>query len=222
MTRAVLLDMLGTLVRLADPVPRLRAELVRVAGADPGEAAAARGFGAEIAYYLEHHTEARDDRSLDGLRDRCAAVLREALGLEDVDQALVREAMLASLEFTPFPDALEALPRLRRMGLRLVVASNWDCSLPDWLGETGLGGLVDGAASSATAGARKPARPVFDAALRIADVRAQEALHVGDSLENDVEGARAAGLRAVLLSRDGEPPPGVEAVRSLAELPRLL
>ena len=43
----------------------------------------------------------------------------------------------------------------------------------------------------------------------------REALHVGDSPENDVEGARAAGVRPLLLARDGDPPPGVEAMRSL-------
>jgi putative hydrolase of the HAD superfamily len=45
---------------------------------------------------------------------------------------------------------------------------------------------------------------------------------VGDSLDNDVAGARAAGIRPILVARDGHPPPGVEAIRSLAELPALL
>ena len=44
---------------------------------------------------------------------------------------------------------------------------------------------------------------------------------MGDSLEADVEGARAAGVRGLLLVRDGEPPAGVESVESLAELPAL-
>jgi FMN phosphatase YigB (HAD superfamily) len=47
-------------------------------------------------------------------------------------------------------------------------------------------------------------------------------VHVGDSLENDVAGARALGIRGVLVARDGAAPDGVEAVRSLAELPALL
>ena len=45
---------------------------------------------------------------------------------------------------------------------------------------------------------------------------------MGDSLENDVAGARAAGIRPVLVARDGSPPAGVETIRSLAELPALL
>jgi FMN phosphatase YigB (HAD superfamily) len=81
---------------------------------------------------------------------------------------------------------------------------------------------VDGTASSAVVGAAKPAPAVFQDALRLAGVGPDEAVHVGDSLEGDVDGARAAGLRAILLQRHGEPPEGVETITSLAELPALL
>jgi FMN phosphatase YigB (HAD superfamily) len=47
-------------------------------------------------------------------------------------------------------------------------------------------------------------------------------VHAGDSLDNDVEGARALGIRPILVQRAGEPPAGVEAVRVLTELPALL
>ena len=220
--RAVLLDMLGTLVRLEDPVPRLRAELERRTGQDPGEEAAARGFAAEISYYLDHHMEGSDPEALEDLRDRCAAQLHEALGLGGLSRPAVREAMLASLRFTPFEDVEPALRELRARELRLAVASNWDCSRPEWLERTGLDGLVDGVASSAVVGAAKPAPDVFREALRLAGARPEEALHVGDSVENDVAGARAAGVRGVLVAREGDPPSGVEAIRSLAELPSLI
>jgi HAD superfamily hydrolase (TIGR01509 family) len=218
----VLLDMLGTLVELRDPVPRLRAELERRTGVDVGDEAAARGFGAEIAYYLDHHMEGRDRESLDDLRDRCAARMDEALGVDGLPRAAVRAAMLASLEFVPFPDVEPALSALRAKGLKVVIASNWDWSLPQWVERVGLVRLVDGSASSAVAGAAKPAPDVFRAALRLAGVAAEDAAHVGDSLDGDVAGARAAGLRAILLRRVGEPPADVEWIRSLAELPALL
>jgi putative hydrolase of the HAD superfamily len=218
----VLLDMLGTLVELRDPVPRLRAELERRTGVDVGDEAAARGFGAEIAYYLDHHMEGRDRESLDDLRDRCAARMDEALGVNGLPRAAVRAAMLASLEFVPFPDVEPALSALRAKGLKLVIASNWDWSLPQWVERVGLVRLVDGSASSAVAGAAKPAPDVFRAALRLAGAAAEDAAHVGDSLEGDVAGAHAAGLRAILVRRVGDPPADVEWIRSLAELPALL
>jgi putative hydrolase of the HAD superfamily len=220
--RAVLLDALGTLVRLEPPAPRLRAELGRVAGIDVGADAAERAFRAEIAYYLEHHLEGRDARSLESLRDRCALVVRDALGPVAPDAGAVRQAMLGSLEFTPFPDAAPALGELRDRGLRLVVASNWDCSLSEVLERAGLAPLLDGVVSSAVAGRAKPAPEVFREALRVAGVEPGEALHVGDSAENDVDGAAAAGVRAVLLARHGDPPPGVQAVRTLGEVPALI
>ncbi len=216
--RAVLLDALGTLVRLEPPVSALRAELRRV-GIEADEETAARAIGAEIAYYLEHHMEGSDRESLEGLRDRCADELAAVLGVEG---ARVRGPMLASLRFTPFPDVPPALRLLRERGARLVIASNWDCSLPEWMEEAGLLELLDGAASSAVAGEPKPGPAVFRRALEIAGVPAGEAVHVGDSLEGDVEGARAAGIRAILVVRDGERPAGVESIRSLAELPSLL
>jgi putative hydrolase of the HAD superfamily len=63
---------------------------------------------------------------------------------------------------------------------------------------------------------------VFERALAVAGAAPGEALHVGDKLDNDVDGAAAAGVRGVLLQREGEPPSGVEAIASLPELRRLL
>jgi putative hydrolase of the HAD superfamily len=218
---AVLLDALGTLVELQPPAPRLRA-LLAGEGFEVTEEQAAAGFGAEIAYYLEHHMDGRDRESLDDLRDRCADRLREALGVPGLDHAAARRAMLGSLEFRPFADVVPALRALRAGGERLVVVSNWDCSLAEWLRGAGLLELVDGVVSSAEVGAAKPDPAPFVRGLELAGARPDEALHAGDSVDNDVAGARAAGVRAVLVARDGAAPAGVEAIRSLSELPLLV
>jgi len=135
----------------------------------------------------------------------------------------VRRAMVEALEFSAFPDAAPALRDLRARGMCLVVASNWDCSLTEWLEGAGLWELIDGAASSAVVGEAKPSPGVFHAALELAGVEPGEAVHVGDSVENDVRGARAAGIRAVLVDRSGaEPAAGVETVGSLGEVASLV
>jgi putative hydrolase of the HAD superfamily len=218
---AVLLDALGTLVELQPPAPRLRARLAAEGFEVPEERAVA-GFAAEISYYLAHHLEGSDRERLDDLRDRCATAMMDALEVPGLDHATARHAMLDALEFTAYPDAPAALAELRQRGHRMVVASNWDCSLPDWLGPTGLLDHVDGVVTSADAGAAKPDPAVFREALELAGVDGGDAVHVGDSLDNDVEGARAAGIRPILVQRAGEPPGGVEAIRSLTELPALL
>jgi putative hydrolase of the HAD superfamily len=218
--KAVLLDSFGTLVSMEPPGPRLAAALGL-----PLEAAEA-AFRAEIAYYVEHHVEGRDAASLDDLRDRCARVLWKALGDEAPLLGLcrAREAMLDAIRFRPYPDAAPALRELRRRGVRLVVASNWDCSLPEVLAEAELSALVDGVVASAVVGVDKPDKRLFEAALRLAGCGASEALHVGDSPSKDVAGAAGAGIRPVLIARDGAPAaaPPVATITSLGELPGLL
>jgi putative hydrolase of the HAD superfamily len=219
----VLLDALGTVVELEPPAPRLRAELKRRAGIEVSLGAAERAFRAEIAFYLEHHLEGRDDRSLEELRDRCAQVIAGELRLAAADLDTVRAAMLASLRFRARPDAPPALEALRGRGVRLVVVSNWDCSLTQMLARAGLAELVDGAIASALVGAPKPDPAVFSAALAAAGAEPSEALHVGDSLSHDVAGARAAGVQAVLLDRDGAAgDAGVATIGSLDQLPSLV
>ncbi|HVF78944.1 MAG TPA: HAD family hydrolase [Solirubrobacteraceae bacterium] len=229
--RVVTLDALGTLVELERPAPRLVAEL-SARGVRVDESQAAAALRAEIAYYRAHHDGASDAATLALLRDRCAEVLRGALQDAGADlgalaQAKLREALLASLHFRAYDDVPAVLANLRAAGHRLVVVSNWDVSLHEMLRMTGLRSLVDGAISSAEAGARKPSPEIFRHALQLAGVvdAAQPALHVGDSLELDVAGALGAGLRAVLVSRTGAPPPelpaGVPLLTTLDGLPAL-
>jgi putative hydrolase of the HAD superfamily len=229
---AVLLDSFGTLVSMEPPGPRLRAALAR-AGVTVSEEDAAAAFRAEISYYLSHHVEGRDAASLDELRDRCAEVLRAALGAPGLAHADARAAMLDAIRFSAYPDASGALRELRGHGLRLVVASNWDASLPDVLASAGLLELVDGAVASAQVGVPKPAPGLFEAALRLAGCPPSRAVYVGDSPVNDVAGAAAAGIRPVLLERGGERPDRLPAdsgamagpvarIRSLAELASVL
>src|SRR5215217_1628503 len=178
--RAVLLDGMGTLVALEPPHERLRAALRNEAGVEVSGRAAKDAFKAEIAHYLAHHLEGRDEESLDRLRDDCAAVLQEALGdaAAGLDPAVVKRAMLDAIHFDAYADAAPALRALRAGGLRLVVASNWDCSLAGVLAEAGLLHLVDAVVPSAVAGAAKPDPRLFRAALAQARSAPEEAIHV--------------------------------------------
>lgn len=217
---AILLDALGTLVALEPPPPLLARELHARLGVDVTESQASDAMSEEIAYYRAHLDEGRDAVALAGLRLRCARVLRGALApLLEVDDQTLTEILLASLRFTPFDDARPALELARRRGQRLVVVSNWDVSLHDVLQRVALAPLLDGILTSAEAGARKPSPAIFERALALAGVSSADAVHIGDSLEEDVAGARAAGIEPVLIFRGGSDPPfGVRAIRSLLEL----
>jgi putative hydrolase of the HAD superfamily len=205
--QAVLLDAMGTLLRLEDPAPRLRAALRARLGADIGDGPAAAAIRAEIAYYRAHLHDGRDAESLAALRERCAAAMRRALppAVAGASASELTAALLDALAFSPYPDAAPALRALRTAGCALVVVSNWDFSLHERLEQTGLAPLVDAAVASAELGAAKPERAIFERALELAGVGAARAWHVGDNVREDVEGARAAGIRPVLIAR-GDPP----------------
>jgi len=192
-TRAVLLDALGTMIELEPPWLRLAPAL----GERP-DARIERAFRAEIAYYKAHADEGRDDASLAGLRDRCATILSAELGRE-----VSVEMMMASIRFRAYDDTEPALAELRLRGLRLVCVSNWDVSLGEVLDRCGLAGYLDGVVTSAAAGASKPDPAIFERALSVAGCTAAEAIHVGDTALEDVAGARAAGVQALLIDRAG-------------------
>jgi putative hydrolase of the HAD superfamily len=223
--RAVLLDALGTLVELEPPAARLRRELKQRLGLRVDQVTAQRAIAAEIAYYRRHLDEGRDAASLAALRQRCAAVVCEALtqsGTRGVPgPAQMTETLLASLRFRRFPDAVPALTELRRRRIKTLVVSNWDISLHAVLERLGVARLVGGVLTSAEAGARKPSPEIFARALATLGVSAGAALHVGDNLDEDIAGARAAGIEPVLISRRGrvgrEDVPQVVSLTELVE-----
>jgi len=208
MTRAVFLDALGTLVELEPPWHSLRDRVPE----SVSDARLERALRAEMAYYRDHAHEGRDEASLAELRERCAALVSEQLGVE-----ISAEELVDAIQFDAYPDAVPALKELRERGQRLVSVSNWDCSLPAVLERCGLGGLLDGAVSSAAAGARKPDPAIFAPALELAGCAPDEAMHIGDTPAEDVEGARAAGIRPLLIDRDGDGDGDITSLREIKE-----
>ena len=123
-----------------------------------------------------------------------------------------------------FPDVAATLRTLRTRRLRLAVLSNFDRRLVTLLADLGLAPLIDHVVLSTAAGAAKPDVAAFRTALAILHTSAEETLHVGDSIAEDVEGARAAGFHAVLLDRSGlgeSVPPHVATIVGLTQLPTL-
>jgi putative hydrolase of the HAD superfamily len=221
--QAILFDAMGTLVELLPPAPRLRRELAQRFGVQVTEEQAGSAITAEIAFYRSKLDSGRDEASVASLRTRCAEVVRSCLPgsckLEAISTPQLTAALMASIQFEPYSDARPALEAARLRGARLAVVSNWDVSLHEVLARLGLAPLLDGVLSSAEVGARKPAPEIFTRALSLCGVAAERSVHVGDSLEEDVAGARAAGIEPILLRRaGGVGPRGVRTIRSLGEL----
>jgi putative hydrolase of the HAD superfamily len=114
-----------------------------------------------------------------------------------------------------FPDVEETLREAHSRGLPIGVISNWDERLRPLLDEIGLARYIDSMTISCEVGTEKPDAKVFQAALHTAGVEANEAVHVGDSYKEDVCGAEAVGMTAILLNRNRGEGVGLRALRDL-------
>jgi putative hydrolase of the HAD superfamily len=122
-----------------------------------------------------------------------------------------------------YPEVAETLPILKNRGLTLDVISNFDSRLLGILEGLGAAGWFDHIFVSSRVGYAKPAPQIFDTALAYRGLNAGDALHVGDSQENDFHGAMNAGLKSVLVERSGNDNSNLAPrITSLTGIPLLL
>lgn len=196
------------------------------------------------AWMGEHYPRITELFSIDDIRALRADVIAE-FKEHAHDLTFLRRAVLARLgeiagygdrhvdaAFDVFDEARndvtlfpEARPALRFLKQRYVViaVTNGNANLD----KIGIGNLFDGVVSAASAGAAKPQRAIFDAAVKAGGARAQQTLHVGDHPLYDVHGARDAGLKTVWVNRNGDQWPSEynapdAEIRHVGELSRLL
>lgn len=123
-----------------------------------------------------------------------------------------------------YPESRDTLIALRERGITVGMVSNFDSRLPDVLTALGIAALVDHPIYASPHGVAKPDPRLFEIALQACGVKAEAALHVGDDRTDDVAGARAAGIRPLLIDRDGKRLPTLDlpVIRRLDELLPLL
>lgn len=135
------------------------------------------------------------------------------------------EAWPACEHFTMYEEVPEVLHELRDGGYTIGLITNTQRSLTEFERHFELDGLFSFALSSFDHGYMKPHPSIFEEALRRAQVAADEAVMVGDSVPHDITGALRLGMRGVLVARSGlssGAPPEVPVITSLRELPPLL
>jgi putative hydrolase of the HAD superfamily len=148
------------------------------------------------------------------------------LGIGPMPEAFFRrlsQLFMVTSNWHVFPDVLPVLDALCGMDVVVGAVSNWVWNLPELLHSLRLVSHFDFIAASARVGYEKPHRRIFEYALRQAGVRPGEAIHVGDHVDADVEGALAAGIDAVLIDRSHryraeDVPSGVPVIGSLTQL----
>ena len=130
------------------------------------------------------------------LLSACARDARDAAKAE-----LVYRRFAAAITWRVYDEVPGVVQTLRERGICLGIISNWTGDLEEVLEGVGLRESFDFVLDSARLGFEKPHNEIFVEALQRAGVDPDVALHVGDSPDHDVDGALAAGLRALLLDR---------------------
>jgi putative hydrolase of the HAD superfamily len=121
-----------------------------------------------------------------------------------------------------YPDTLESLETLKSSELSLAIVSNWNSSLEKIVGGLNISGYFDFVLASAEAGWKKPSPRIFQLALERAGVEPSRVVHIGDTYQTDVLGARRAGIRGIMLDRRGGTHHDHEVITCLSELYPLL
>lgn len=208
MPRAVLLDAAGTLIDVARPLGDTYSGLAREFGGDLDPDTLTAGFRIAFADTPPMAFPGRTGADLDRAerawwRAVVERVTRAAGGVPEFDAYFDR--LYAHYASAPawrvYPEVPGVLAALRDRGLPLAVVSNFDSRLSPLLDALGLAAFFDAVVCSGETGAAKPDGAIFAYALATLGVEALEALHVGDNREADYDGARAAGIEALLVDR---------------------
>lgn len=135
-------------------------------------------------------------------------IFHDYIGIVKSELDPVREELFAQFSdpgtFVLHAGARELLADLRAHGLRVGIISNWSARLPRLLQDLAVADQVDFVLCSAVERLEKPDPLIFQKALRLAGVRPDEALHVGDDWEKDMLGPRRVGIRSILVDHARE------------------
>ena len=221
MIRAVTLDLDDTLWPFAPIARRIQAALAAFLAEHAPRTSAEFDAAASMAL-LEQVRKERPDLAHDLAETRREA-LRRMLSAAGDDPGLAEAAFAvlndARQQVDLYPDAREALARLRAVG-PLVAVTNGNADLE----RIGLDHAFDAVVHAERVGVAKPDPRIFAIAAEHAGVPAAHVLHAGDDLHTDVAGALGAGMQAAWVHRDleGEAPEGVLRARDLLHLAELV
>jgi putative hydrolase of the HAD superfamily len=212
----IFFDVGGTLLHFRPSFAGALGRSLRALGHPITDEASAAAFGRARAAAGEGPDAANLTRNRAWWHEFYAAYAREAgcLAYEAVEEVLWRQHVAGDW-LEPAADARATLERLLGAGHRLGVISNWDDTLEGILDRRRLLDLFEVVTVSTALGAAKPDGRIFRAALDEARVAPSLAVHVGDEPVADGEGARAAGIRPVLI---GGEVAGVDRIETLSEL----
>jgi HAD superfamily hydrolase (TIGR01549 family) len=223
MLKAVLFDVDFTLFR---PGPELGPEGYRRVGERHGLELEPARYGdaraAALGEIQRHHELVHDEDVWIAFTEQIVLGMGDDLGAAAVRACatdMVREWERHE-NFSLYEDVLPVLDELRLHGLKIGLVSNGQRDLDEFAVHHALD--VDTAVGSKSHGRIKPHPSIFEAALSALEVTPPETAMVGDSYEDDIEGARALGIRAILLDRNALRPDAPDRIDTLLALPAAL
>jgi putative hydrolase of the HAD superfamily len=173
--------------------------------------------------HIKQNIEYRTGEGLADFKRRNARQTAEELGIEAPMEVLT-EVGDRRISFNPYPESEDVLRRLRVVGVKLYVVSNWDILLAEVLEELGWMRYFDGIVASAVLGVEKPDPRIFEEALRVSGVRRDRVVHIGNDPVSDIRGAAEAGIDAVFVDRRGnaQAPEATFVIPDLNGLPEIV
>ncbi|MCD6358622.1 MAG: HAD family hydrolase [Dehalococcoidia bacterium] len=199
MIKAVFFDLHGTLTYFDPPRHEIHAAAAQKFGIDVTPEAIHQALPAADGMW---RTSNRDNQTEPSMYEYI--LLKEA-GI-DVSRETATRVITEFFKFTSsfklFDDVLPTVSKLKEQGLALGMITNNTKEIHKSCEMLGLTQYLGTAITSDEVGVGKPDLRIFNAALEQVKVKAEEAMHVGDQYNSDVEGARRAGIQPVLLDRN--------------------
>eukprot|EP01116_Phalansterium_solitarium_P009185 TRINITY_DN23227_c0_g1_i1.p1 TRINITY_DN23227_c0_g1~~TRINITY_DN23227_c0_g1_i1.p1 ORF type:complete len:240 (+),score=8.70 TRINITY_DN23227_c0_g1_i1:68-787(+) len=209
--KLITFDFLNTLVKLRAPVGQLYSVVAKRYGrfVDPAKLdqsfkAAYKATSKEFPNFGYGQLSSEDwwahvtTRTFDGLESPLTKLGVQAL----------YSAFSTNEFYELYPETRVVLQDLRRTrpNLKIGIISNSDERVHSVVNALRMSNLVNFTLTAKETGFMKPDARIFAEALRRADARPHEAMHIGDDVPCDYEGARAAGWKALLVARNGLTP----------------
>lgn len=212
----MLFDAVGTLIYPSPPVPEAYAAAGERCGSVLDVGTVASRFKEALVEHYAPNEPTSDDRERQRWKAIVASVFLEVSPIEELFEDLWNHFGRAQ-HWRLFDDVGPTMQKLVARGARLGIASNFDSRLHAIVAEHPALAACEHVFVSSEVGYSKPSREFFRAIERRLAARSEDIVLVGDDVVNDVQGATAAGWRAVLLDRNGTSL-GENRIRILGEL----
>lgn len=221
---AVTFDAAGTLIETAEPVSNVYARVARAHGINMPATAIASAFRSAFAQtpapaFSSSSLEQRDTLERMWWRrlvEKVFAQHTENENFATMFNELYGHYALGTA-WRLCPDAKEVLSQLHNRKIKIAVLSNFDSRLVNILKALDVADCLNAIIYSTLVGAAKPDAKIFSAALSALGVEAKDTLHVGDNATADYDGARACGMRALLISENGNMTDAIPRLRHVLE-----